>query len=91
MCLIFNIIGSNDEYYFLSVYNKSKMLEDGVYFRKIPINFFDFINKDQPVVGRLFDIEAYLVVYYEDAIENGFLTEITEEEFYLMDINYIGD
>lgn len=72
------LVGSNDVYYFLVGYDINKC----AYFLKTPVDFFDFIDMEQPHINILIDVEVYVNTYFEELIEDGLLTIIPIKEIF---------
>ena len=89
--LAFEIIGADTENYFLMAFDKGMDMNKGVFFYKIPVDyFFEFGVKGETVIEFLIRIEDFVGSMFEDLIRDGFLTVIDEIDFENIIINY-GD
>lgn len=84
----FEIIGADTENYYLMAFDKQMDMSKGVFFYKTPINFFDFVETDQPTFYFMYEIESFIERYFELMIRDGLLEVIGQDEFMDIEVKY---
>lgn len=84
----FEIIGANNENYFLMAFDREMDMSKGVFFYKTPISFFDFVETDQPVFYFMYEIESFIERYYNLMIRDGLLEIIGQDEFMDIEVKF---
>lgn len=84
----FEIIGANNENYFLMAFDEKMDMSKGVFFYKTPVSFFDFVDTDQPAFSFMFDIAIFIEQYYDLMIRDGLLKIIDQYDFMDIEVKY---
>lgn len=84
----FEIIGADNENFYLMAFDKKMEMSKGVFFYKTPINFFDFIDLEQSEFYFELEVELFVARYYDLMVRDNLLEVIGQDEFMNIEIEY---
>lgn len=84
----FEIIGADNENFYVMGFDKKMDMSKGVFFYKTPISFFDFIDLDQEEFYFMLEVELFIARYYDLMVRDNFLEGINQDEFMNIEVNY---